>query len=117
VFEIAPSGALTTLHSFCTVQNCTDGANPETGLVQCSDGNLYGTTLNGTAGHPANGNTNSGVVFELSAPLETATSTPPPTPAATATSASESVLYSFCGQVTVIGEDNDCLHGDLARAD
>ena len=40
VFEITPSGTLTTLHSF----DKTDGALPYAGLVQASNGNLYGTT-------------------------------------------------------------------------
>ncbi len=40
VFEITPSGTLTTLHSF----DVTDGALPYAGLVQASNGNLYGTT-------------------------------------------------------------------------
>jgi len=44
VFKITPQGALTTLYSFCSLDNCADGANPEAGLVQASDGNFYGTT-------------------------------------------------------------------------
>ena len=47
VFRITPSGALTTLYSFCSQSGCTDGANPQVGLVQATDGNFYGTT-NGT---------------------------------------------------------------------
>jgi hypothetical protein len=34
VFKITPSGTLTTLYSFCTQSNCTDGSNPHAGLVQ-----------------------------------------------------------------------------------
>jgi uncharacterized repeat protein (TIGR03803 family) len=52
VFRITPGGALTTLYSFCAqgvVPNCPDGANPYAGLVQATDGNLYGTTYMGGA--------------------------------------------------------------------
>jgi uncharacterized repeat protein (TIGR03803 family) len=44
VFKITPGGTLTTLHSFCALSSCPDGANPTAGLVQGTDGNLYGTT-------------------------------------------------------------------------
>ncbi len=48
VFSIAPTGALTTLHSF----SWGDGAIPGTGLVQGTDGRFYGTTsLGGANGH------------------------------------------------------------------
>jgi uncharacterized repeat protein (TIGR03803 family) len=51
VFKISPSGKLTTLYSFGSVQDTNgaplDGANPQTGLVQGNDGYLYGTTLSG----------------------------------------------------------------------
>ena len=43
VFQVTPLGALTTLHSF----NVADGQNPEAGLVQATDGNMYGTTYYG----------------------------------------------------------------------
>ena len=49
VFQITPSGVLTTLHHFCGQANCTDGATPATGLVLATDGNLYGTTDYGGA--------------------------------------------------------------------
>jgi uncharacterized repeat protein (TIGR03803 family) len=45
VFKITPSGTLTTLHSF----DETDGDGPGAGLVQASDGDLYGTTGGGGA--------------------------------------------------------------------
>jgi uncharacterized repeat protein (TIGR03803 family) len=49
VFKITPSGAITVLHSF---NGSTDGAAPVGGLVQATDGNLYGTTsmATGTSG-------------------------------------------------------------------
>ena len=48
IFKITPSGTLTTLYSFCNVTGCPVGEDP-TGLIQGSDGNLYGTTTNGGA--------------------------------------------------------------------
>ncbi len=47
VFRINLSGALTTLYSFCVQSECADGAVPLAGLVQASDGYLYGTTYQG----------------------------------------------------------------------
>jgi uncharacterized repeat protein (TIGR03803 family) len=57
VFRITTSGALTTLYSFT---GTNDGANPQAGLVQASDGSFYGTTYNG-------GTNNAGTVFKISA--------------------------------------------------
>jgi len=73
VFRITPSGTLTTLHSFCSLSGCTDGSLPYAGLVQATNGNLYGTTVNGGA-------TGLGTIFKI-------------TPAGTLTT-----LYSFCAQ-------------------
>jgi uncharacterized repeat protein (TIGR03803 family) len=47
VFKITAGGTLTTLHSFCSQSGCPDGDFPVAGLVQATDGNLYGTTLQG----------------------------------------------------------------------
>jgi len=49
IFKITASGALTTLYSFCSQTNCTDGYFPTSGLIQGTDGNFYGTTLFGGA--------------------------------------------------------------------
>jgi len=46
VFKMTPGGAMTPLVSF----NLTNGYNPTAGLVQGSDGNLYGTTDGGGTG-------------------------------------------------------------------
>ncbi|MFZ0733891.1 MAG: choice-of-anchor tandem repeat GloVer-containing protein [Candidatus Sulfotelmatobacter sp.] len=46
IFRITASGTLTTLYSFCSQASCTDGQAPYAGLVQGTDGNLYGTTTN-----------------------------------------------------------------------
>jgi uncharacterized protein (TIGR03437 family) len=48
IFKITPSGTLTTLYSFCSQRGCTDGFQPAAGLVQATDGDLYGTTSSGT---------------------------------------------------------------------
>ncbi|HTA24531.1 MAG TPA: choice-of-anchor tandem repeat GloVer-containing protein [Terriglobales bacterium] len=47
VFKITPTGTLTTLHSFCSQLNCTDGNSSLGGLIQGNDGNFYGTTSAG----------------------------------------------------------------------
>jgi uncharacterized repeat protein (TIGR03803 family) len=44
VFKITQDGTLTTLYSFCSQPNCTDGDIPYARLVEGSDGNFYGTT-------------------------------------------------------------------------
>ncbi len=54
IFKISLDGKLTTLHSFCDQPDCTEGMNPQAGLIQATDGNFYGTTLAGGA-HEGNG--------------------------------------------------------------
>jgi uncharacterized repeat protein (TIGR03803 family) len=73
VFRITPGGSVTVLHSFCSQSNCADGAQPQSGLVQGTDGNLYGTTWGGSIGRP-------GTAFKIS-------------PGGTLTT-----LYHFCSQ-------------------
>jgi uncharacterized repeat protein (TIGR03803 family) len=86
VFEITPSGTLTTLYSFCKVVNglgyCTDGERPLGGLVQTSNGDFYGTTETGGAN-------DYGTVFKL-------------TPAGVLTT-----LYNFCSVVV----NSECMDG------
>jgi len=48
VFQITPTGILTTLHNFAGLPD--DGANPDVALVQSADGNFYGTTPFGGSG-------------------------------------------------------------------
>ena len=64
VFRITPSGALTTLYSFCSIGglSCPDGHFPFAGLLQASDGNFYGTTVQGGHGCPVEG---CGTVFKI----------------------------------------------------
>jgi uncharacterized repeat protein (TIGR03803 family) len=72
VFKITPSGTETVLYSFAG--GSSDGANPEAGVIQGSDGNFYGATyLGGASGL--------GTVFEL-------------TPSGT-----ETVLHAFAGGI------------------
>ena len=47
VFKLTPGGKLTTLYSFCAQSNCPDGYGPYAGLVLGTDGNFYGTTVEG----------------------------------------------------------------------
>lgn len=47
VFKVSSRGALTTLYSFCTQPNCTDGQQPDGGLTRGTDGHYYGTTYYG----------------------------------------------------------------------
>jgi uncharacterized repeat protein (TIGR03803 family) len=51
----------TILYSFCSQANCTDGANPQAGVILDSSGNLYGTTEVGGISSQC-----CGTVFELS---------------------------------------------------
>ena len=63
VFRITPAGALTTLYSFCSQTNCTDGTSPA-GLVQGNDGNFYGTTEWGGLASPYT-NVSPGTIFKI----------------------------------------------------
>jgi uncharacterized repeat protein (TIGR03803 family) len=47
IFKISPGGELTTLYSFCAQTDCADGEVPVDALVQGTDGNFYGTALQG----------------------------------------------------------------------
>ena len=50
LFRIASSGAFTTIYNFCTLGACHDGSGPFAGLVEGTDGYLYGTTTSGGTG-------------------------------------------------------------------
>jgi uncharacterized repeat protein (TIGR03803 family) len=58
VFELDSSGGEIVLYSFCSVQDCADGAYPYAGLTRDEAGNLYGTT-------EAGGSSNLGTVFKI----------------------------------------------------
>jgi uncharacterized repeat protein (TIGR03803 family) len=62
IFKLTPQGKLTTLYSFCSNESneiCLDGSTPYGGLVQATDGNLYGLTYSG-------GTDNDGSVYRVS---------------------------------------------------
>ena len=70
VFKLTPSGIETVLYTFAG--GSSDGAYPEAGVIQGSDGNFYGSTLQGGA-------SGLGLVFKL-------------TPSGT-----ETILHAFAG--------------------
>ena len=47
IFKISPTGAFALLYSFCKVRSCPDGSDPETRLIQATNGAFYGSTPNG----------------------------------------------------------------------
>jgi uncharacterized protein (TIGR03437 family) len=63
IFKITPGGSLTTLYSF----NVSNGASPQVGLIQASDGNFYGTTALGGDGGCQGGNPirGCGTIFKI----------------------------------------------------
>jgi uncharacterized repeat protein (TIGR03803 family) len=69
-FKLTPSGALTTIHTWCSQPNCADGWYAG-GLVQATDGNFYGTTYGG-------GTNNVGTFFKMTS------------------SGTVTTLYNFC---------------------
>ena len=78
VFEITTTGTFTTLYSFCSLTNCTDGSSPVGTIIQGSDGNFYGTTAYG--GRGVCGDSGCGTIFKI-------------TPSGNLTT-----LYNFCSQ-------------------
>jgi uncharacterized repeat protein (TIGR03803 family) len=80
VFKITPEGTLTTLYSFCTQSGCLDGAYPQAGLVQVTNGDFYGTTPIGGIQNSACIYGSCGTVFKITA------------------SGTLNTLYSFCAQ-------------------
>lgn len=80
VYDITPSGKLTSLYSFCSQTGCTGGGNPGQ-LILGHDGNFYGVTMIGGANKdPINCPSGCGTVFK---------STP---------GGSVTTLYNFCAQ-------------------
>lgn len=61
IFRISPQGEFTTLYSFCSQPNCADGNAPSEGLMQATNGALYGTTEGGGVG----GSNSGGTIFRI----------------------------------------------------
>jgi len=93
VFKTTSTGTLTVLYSFCHATTCPDGEAPFAGLIQGSNGNLYGTTEYGGA-HADGGQ--GGTVFEI-------------TPGGILTT-----LYSFCAEKNCL--DGSRPFGELIQA-
>ncbi len=85
IFKMTPSGALTMLHNFAG----TDGATPQSALIQATDGTFYGATTYG-------GNNNEGTAFKI-------------TPGGVLTT-----LYSFCSEANC--PDGEQPVGGLVQA-
>ena len=77
---VAGSYARTILYDFCAVDKptCTDGADPNAGLIMDSEGNLYGTTFHGGSGLGGGGGYG-GTIFKYDLATK-----------------KETVLYSYC---------------------
>jgi uncharacterized repeat protein (TIGR03803 family) len=85
VFKITTSGTLTTLYSFCALSACADGEFPDNGLIQATNGVIYGTTSSGGITSCSGG---CGTAFKITPSGELAT------------------IYSFCSQP-------DCADGEF----
>ncbi len=81
VFEITPSGKLTTVYNFCSLAKCADGGSPVAPLSLGSEGSFYGTTFYGGANNNRQycNSLGCGTVFNVSAGKLT-------------------TLYNFCSQ-------------------
>jgi uncharacterized repeat protein (TIGR03803 family) len=93
-FKISPTGSLTTLYHFCSKSDCTDGRDIYAGLIQATDGNLYGTSAYGGVNDfciASDGATGCGTIFRLTTARKLTT------------------LYSFCSET-------NCADGDIPFA-
>jgi uncharacterized repeat protein (TIGR03803 family) len=90
-FKITPTGTLTSLYTFCSQSNCTDGDGPTSTLLLASDGYFYGTTGVGGADSSGCNGYGCGTVFKISS------------------SGAFSTVYSFCDAA-------DCTLGNQPQA-
>ena len=88
VFELTSGGTYQVLYNFCSVANCTDGSNPQGGVIMNGSGDLVGSALEGGSG-------GSGVAFELTN---------------SGGSWSETVVHSFCSA-------SGCSDGEFPESD
>lgn len=80
-FKMSPTGNLTTLYWFCANGNCSNGANPNPGIIQGTNGDFYGTTNCGGLGNGCNDfSYGPGTIFEITS------------------SGKLTTLYRFCSQ-------------------
>jgi uncharacterized repeat protein (TIGR03803 family) len=89
VYRVTSAGTLTTLYSFCNEAACADGYKPVAGLVQGSDGNLYGTTEFGGTCYDC------GTIFKI------------------VPSGKMTTIYNFC---SATNPDGNCLDGNEPAA-
>ncbi len=69
IFRMTTSGTLTTLYSFCSRSDCSDGFDPSTMLLQDTNGILYGATQSGGDTGGRCGRSGCGTLFSLSVGL------------------------------------------------
>jgi uncharacterized repeat protein (TIGR03803 family) len=114
-YRITTSGVLTTLYSFCSQSNCTDGAAPEGELIQGTNGDFYGTTF---LGGPMNDNcslSSCGTIFSLSVGLKPFVETQPTSGAVGAavnilgTNLTSATSVTFNGTAAVFTVDSHSL--------
>ena len=97
VFEITPTGVESVVYSFWGVgYGIIDAGSPSSGLIQGSDGNLYGTTVNC-------GLYNRGSIYRI-------------TPRGQGTVLNEQMLYSFTGTLGTLGVLGGGISGSLDGA-
>jgi uncharacterized repeat protein (TIGR03803 family) len=90
IFEVTAAGVATT-YSFCTQANCTDGGDPEGGLVRATDGSFYGTAIRG-------GVYGAGSIFKITTVGQLTT------------------LYTFCAQGYPDCPDGSFVYAGLLQA-
>jgi len=110
LFRMTPSsGTVTALYNFCSEPNCADGFFPLAGLVQGTDGKLYGVTIGGGTVGGCGGNT-CGTVFSFGPVVA------PPVPLSGVATTASGLAYSrvsqtFNGTVTITNTSNAVITG------